>query len=107
MNNDIGMNNMSRIGRSFFSLVKKERKRLFTLFGVRRIGLFGSAAKNTSKKINDADVLVDFEKKTFDNYMGLKFYLEKHLGVKVDLVITETLKPAIRDAVLSEVKYAA
>lgn len=98
---------MSRIGKHFFSLVRKERRKLTKLFGVRRIGLFGSAVKSNAKKVNDADVLVDFKEKTFDNYMGLKFFLEEHLGVKVDLVITETLKPAIKSTVLSEVKYAA
>jgi len=38
--------------------------------------------------------------------MDLKFYLEDLLGRKADLVIADTLKPRIRDAVLGEVVYA-
>jgi hypothetical protein len=38
--------------------------------------------------------------------MDLKFYLKDLLGRKTDLVIVDTLKPRIRDAVLGEVVYA-
>ena len=57
---------------------------------------------------SDIDVLVEFDKgtKTFDNYMDLKFFLEKMFHRKVDLVIREALKIRIKDQVLSEVEYA-
>ena len=53
-------------------------------------------------------ILVEFSRrnKTFDNYMELKFYLEKIFRRKVDLVIKEALKTRIRRKVLSEVEYA-
>jgi predicted nucleotidyltransferase len=63
--------------------------------------------RGDATEASDADVLVDFSIKSFDNYMGLKFFLEEQLGVKVDLVITETLKPAIQQNILKEVKYVA
>lgn len=40
------------------------------------------------------------------HFMVLKFYLEDLLGRRTDLVIADTLKPRIRDAVLDEVVYA-
>ena len=48
-------------------------------YGVKRIGVFGSYIKGSQKSDSDIDVLVEFEKgrKTFDNYMELKFFLEK------------------------------
>lgn len=57
---------------------------------------------------SDIDVLVEFREgeETFDHFMDLKFYLEDLLGRKTDLVIADTLKPRIRDAVLGEVVYA-
>ena len=64
-------------------------------FEVKRIGLFGSFLKGESKKGSDIDFLVEFRKQTFDNYMGLKFFLEDLFGRKVDLVIESTLKPAL------------
>jgi len=47
-------------------------------FGVSRIGLFGSYVRGEEKRGSDVDLLVEFEKgsKTFDNYMGAKFFLE-------------------------------
>jgi predicted nucleotidyltransferase len=77
-------------------------------YGVIKVGIFGSFARATYNSKSDIDVLVEFgrEKKTFDNYMGLKFYLEKLFRRKVDLVIKDALKARIKDRVLSEVKYA-
>ena len=77
-------------------------------FGAKRIGIFGSYARGEEKEESDLDVLVDFEggKKTFDNYMDLKFFLEDLFGCKVDLVIREAIKPGLKPYILSEVRYA-
>lgn len=76
--------------------------------GVKRIGIFGSFAQSLQKQRSDIDVLVEFQKgkKVFDNYMDLKFMLEKLFHRKVDLVIKEALKPRIKQNVLKEVLYA-
>ncbi|OIO34770.1 MAG: nucleotidyltransferase [Candidatus Omnitrophica bacterium CG1_02_40_15] len=77
-------------------------------YGVKRIGIFGSFARATQNNKSDIDILVEFEKgeKIFDNYMELKFYLERLLRRKVDLVIKDAVKPRIKQAVLREVAYA-
>jgi len=77
-------------------------------YGIRRIGLFGSYVKDKQRRRSDVDILVEFESgmKTFDNYMGLKFFLEDLLECKVDLVISEALKPQIRPYIMREVEYA-
>jgi len=78
-------------------------------YGVKRIGLFGSYAKGEQVAKSDIDILVEFEKgkKSFDNYMDLKFYLEELFGCKVDLVINDSIKPSLREPILSGVSYAA
>ncbi len=70
----------------------EELKRL----GVRRIGLFGSYTGKGGHAASDVDFLVRFDAPTFDNYMDLKFLLERLFRRKVDLVMEETLKPALR-----------
>lgn len=77
-------------------------------YGVKRVGIFGSFVKANQTPKSDIDVLVEFVRgtKTFDNYMGLKFFLEKLFHRKVDLVIKEALKTRIKDQVLLEVEYA-
>lgn len=98
---------MTKVGKTFFELINAQKDVIFRRFKVKKIGLFGSSLRGDARKNSDADVLVEFVIKNFDNYMELKFFLEDHLGVKVDLVILESLKPAIKEQVLEEVKYAA
>ena len=77
-------------------------------YGIERIGVFGSFVHLQQNRKSDVDVIVEFEegKKTFDNYMELKFFLEKLFNRKVDLVIKDTLKAPIRQSILEEVAYA-
>lgn len=77
-------------------------------YGVARIGIFGSVVRDEATGASDIDILVEFREgeETFDHFMGLKFYLEDLLGRRTDLVIADTLKPRIREAVLGEVAYA-
>jgi hypothetical protein len=77
-------------------------------YGIRRIGVFGSFVRSSQNEKSDIDVLVEFYpgKKSFDNYMELKFFLEKLLHRKVDLVIKDAIKPRIKPYILNEVLYA-
>jgi len=77
-------------------------------FGVRRIGLFGSYARGEQRPDSDVDILVEFEDgmKTFDNYMGLKIFLEDLLGCRVDLVVLDSVKPRLKPYILGSVIYA-
>ncbi len=72
-------------------------------FHVRRLALFGSIARDEAYHGSDLDVLVEFEGgPTFDLFMGLKLFLEDHLGRKVDLVTPAALKPRMRPVVERE-----
>lgn len=86
----------------------EENKERIRRFGVRRIGLFGSYIRGEQKPGSDIDILVEFEKekKTFDNYMELKFFLEELFKCNVDLVIFESIKPDLKPYILRSVRYA-
>ncbi len=73
-------------------------------FGVKKLYIFGSYVRGEQTPESDIDILVEFEKgkKTFDNYMDLKFYLEDLFGKKVDLIIKEAVKPKLRKYIYSE-----
>ena len=75
-------------------------------FGVRRLGLFGSVVRGENTGRSDLDFLVEFDRKSFDSYMGLKHYLESLFACRVDLVMADTLKPRLRETILSETTYA-
>ena len=92
----------------------EESKAIIKRFGVKEIGLFGSYVRNEQRRGSDIDILVEFEKskKTFDNYIELKLFLEVKLFLedlfkcRVDLVIYGTVKPGLRPYLLGSVKYA-
>jgi len=86
----------------------EESKAIIKRFGVKEIGLFGSYVRNEQRRGSDIDILVEFErgKKTFDNYIELKLFLEDLFKCRVDLVIYGTVKPGLRPYLLGSVKYA-
>ena len=73
--------------------------------GVREIGVFGSVARREQREKSDVDIVVDLKHHTFDSYMDLLFFLEERLECRIDLVMKDTLKPAIRNEVISETVY--
>lgn len=77
-------------------------------YGASRIGLFDSYSKGLENSKSDIDIIVEFEegKKNFDNYMGLKFYLEDTFQKKVDLVIKESIRPKLKEKILKDIIYA-
>jgi predicted nucleotidyltransferase len=80
-------------------VLRKNRALIKRRFGVRRIGVFGSHARGGANPKSDVDVLVDFSRPTFRNFMGLADYLEELLGRRVDLVTVKGLSPYIAQAV--------
>lgn len=86
--------------------VCKSRLQLQRL-GIRRLGLFGSFAREEQHQDSDVDFLAEFEaeQKTFDHFMGLSFLLEDALKRRVEVVTPESLSPHIAPRILREVEY--
>lgn len=74
--------------------------------GVRSLGLFGSGARGTATEQSDLDFVVEFDTKSFDAYMNLKAFLEHLFDGRVDLVLKDTIKPQLRERILSEALHA-
>jgi predicted nucleotidyltransferase len=75
----------------------ERQKEIAARFGVKRLALFGSAARDELRDGSDVDVLVEFEgPATFRGYFDLKDYLEGLLGRTVDLVTDRGPKPRAR-----------
>ncbi|MCQ8893987.1 MAG: DUF86 domain-containing protein [Methanolinea sp.] len=68
------------------------------LFGVRKIGIFGSLARGEDRPESDVDIEVEFETgmDTYQNFVGLAFFLEETLGRRVDLVMSRVLASFLR-----------
>ncbi len=74
--------------------------------GVRRLGIFGSFARDEQSGSSAIEFIVEFERATFENYFDLKFFLEDLFGRTVDLVDADAVKPQIRSTILEETVYA-
>jgi len=88
------------------SIIEEYQQRIKAL-GVKRLGLFGSFAREEQDLESDIDLLVEFDqgKKTFDNFMQLSFLLEDLFGRRVELVTPESLSPYIGPHIMNEVEY--
>jgi len=87
-------------------ILKKNKPFLKKKFKVDEIGIFGSFARGDESKGSDVDILVRFSDSIGWEFIDLKEYLERILGLEVDLVTIKSLKPQLKDIILSEVVYA-
>ncbi|MBI3012103.1 MAG: nucleotidyltransferase family protein [Elusimicrobia bacterium] len=95
---------MKKNKEEIINTLRKNQARILQ-YGVHRLGLFGSYARNENTELSDVDFLVEFETVSFDRYMDLKFYLEDLFNCHVDLVLSKSIKPRLRESILKEVIY--
>jgi predicted nucleotidyltransferase len=73
-------------------------------YGIQDLWLFGSYVRAEQHEVSDLDVLVSFENPNLSliEFIQLEQKLSELLGVRVDLVEKETLRPGIGQRVLQE-----
>lgn len=78
-------------------------RRDLSAFGVKRLAVFGSVARDAAGPTSDVDVLVEFNAApTFDGYINLNLYLETLLQRPVDLVTFASLRESWRGNIEQE-----
>lgn len=93
--------------KEIIKILRQNYKAISNTYGVVSIAVFGSYAKNKQKKRSDIDIFVDLKEKykTFDNFMELKFFLEKIVGRKIDLLIKESIREELKSRIFKEAVY--
>jgi len=72
-------------------------------YHVDTLEIFGSYVRSEQKKDSDLDILVTFrEDPSLLTYIAIENYLSDLLGIKVDLVMKDSLKPKIGQQILRE-----
>ena len=71
---------------------------------IRKISLFGSYLHGDAKEASDIDLLIELTEESMGlfEFVGLKQFLEEHLGTSVDLVTSEALSKYFREDVERE-----
>jgi predicted nucleotidyltransferase len=78
-------------------LLRAHKPTLEQRFGVTKLALFGSSARDQATDGSDVDILVHFDgPATSKSYFGVQFYIEDLLGCQVDLVTDKALRPELR-----------
>ena len=73
-------------------------------YGVASLGLFGSYVRGEQQEGSDLDVLVEFDRPIgLLGLVGAEQYMSDLLGVKVDLVMKQSLRRRIGRAILEKV----
>ena len=75
-------------------------------YQVTELGIFGSYVRGEQNSDSDVDVLIDYlEAPDLIELLELEEELSDRLGVPVDVVTKNGLKPRLKERILSEVVY--
>jgi hypothetical protein len=75
-------------------------------FGITKLGIFGSVARQENTEDSDIDIVVEVEKPTLSLMYELKEMLKSIFNCEVDLVrFRPTLRPLFRSNILNDVVY--
>ena len=74
-------------------ILTRVKPELASRFGVIRLSMFGSTARDEAQHDSDVDIMVSFDgPATSRRYFGVQFHLEDALGCPVDLVTEKSLR---------------
>ncbi len=89
--------------KTYIEEIKQKILPILQRYGVKRVGLFGSCVRGEMREDSDIDILVEIEKDiSLLDFVGIKLEIEDALGRKIDLAEYSTIKPLIREKILSE-----
>ena len=92
--------NLKQVRESLRRLLPELRRQ----YKIASLGIFGSYVRKEQRADSDLDLLVTFdETPSLLKLIELENHLSDALGVKVDLVLKDSLKPQIGERVLAEV----
>ena len=87
---------------TFLSVHKNEMQKRF---GLLRIGLFGSYARDEATQESDIDFVVQMKKKDFFIREDLREYLEEHLKRNVDIGYIDSFREYYKNKIEKEIIY--
>jgi uncharacterized protein len=88
---------------NYLEELRKLKPEIERKYKVSDLAVFGSYVRGEETSESDLDVLVSYSKlPDLFSHIELLLYLESALGIKVDLVMNENLKPRIATHILEE-----
>jgi uncharacterized protein len=101
---------MGEVGLSRESVLRELRRHLSQfgrMYGVTRIGVFGSAARDQLRQDSDIDVVVEMKEPDLFYLVHIKDQLEKDLNRRVDIIrYRDTMNRYLKARIDREARYA-
>lgn len=88
------------------NFLRTHKDELALKYGVEKIGLFGSYARDQQHDGSDIDLAILSNNKDFFVREDLREYLEKNLGVPVDVGYIDSFRSYYREQIDKEIIYA-
>jgi len=88
---------------SYLKSYKKEKQKHYN---IKRLGLFGSYAKNTAKNSSDIDIVVEFTKPDMFNQIGIMQDLKEYFKKDVDVIsLWKHINPKLKKRIDKDAIY--
>jgi uncharacterized protein len=104
--NNAGKNKSGKVQNGFGTkpIMRKlqSHHRQMKKLGVKKLGLFGSAARGDMKVGSDVDVVVEFDKTTYRRYLNLKKLLENILDRDVDILTWPSVQGRLKEQIMKD-----
>ncbi|MEX0780126.1 MAG: nucleotidyltransferase family protein [Balneolales bacterium] len=82
--------------------IKQKVRPILQKHGIKKAGIFGSVARGDSIA-QDIDILVKIDRKiSLFEFITIQQDLEDELGMKVDLIEYDAIKPALKNDILED-----
>jgi len=91
--------------RQIKSVLALHKSELAQKYHLRQLGIFGSYARKDKTVQSDIDLLVEFDGPIGLEFVSLAEELESLLGVKVDLVSANAIKPKMFKIIKKDLVY--
>jgi predicted nucleotidyltransferase len=86
--------------------LKSHKTEIEQRFGVTKLGLAGSYARDEAKNESDIDIIVEIDSPNrFRSFFYLLYFLQDSLGKKIDLATESSLKPIVKKTILKDILY--
>ena len=87
--------------------LRLHKEELTNKYGLIKIGLFGSYARDEQREESDIDIAIEIQKdkKNIHTFLKIKREIEDLFGKKVDLGIESSLKPIAKEYINKEIIY--
>ncbi|MBC7321187.1 nucleotidyltransferase family protein [bacterium] len=86
-------------------IINQHREELEERFKVKSIAIFGSYSRGEQTPQSDIDILVEFKEPVGFLFIHLADFLEEILGIKVDLLTPDAIKPNRKEYIAKDIIY--